>query len=463
MHPTTPPSSPSSLTATPTDSAGPADLGTERDAEMDLDAWEKLIGLYATAFTRPSFRNFVKLINGWALYPGRRTVTNMITLADPDGDRAHDAYHRLIRIGKWEMASLWKILATLAVERLAAAGAPIPLDLDDTLYGKAGSKVEGAGIFRDPVRSTVHLTVYARGLNLVVLTLRVQPVWGGEPIGLPINLRLYRKGGSKSHLDLAEEMIEEVAGWFPERQLRLCADGAYASLAGRELPRTGFVSRLRGDAALFLPAPERQPGQRGRPRKKGERLPTPPECALDKEGWEQAEVDLRGRQEKRLLMEVPAIWYQVCPDREVTMVIARDPTGKQRDDYFFSTDPEMTPAEVVSCYAGRWSIEDTFRNAKQYLGGREPQCWRGKGPERAAGLSLWLYGMVWLWYVSTQGDNPQLPRSSWYQSKSRPSFWDALTALRQQLWRSRHFSECGDGPEPPKMVATLLATFARAA
>ncbi len=35
--------------------------------------------------------------------------------------------------------------------------------------------------------------------------------------------------------------------------------------------------------------------------------------------------DIRGRQEKRLLMEVPAVWYPVCPDRDVTMVIARDP------------------------------------------------------------------------------------------------------------------------------------------
>jgi hypothetical protein len=278
MHPTTCPSSPSSLATTPTDIAGPP------DADTDLDAWRKLIGLYATAFTRPSFRNFVRLVNGWALYPGRRTVTNMITLADPEGNHAHDAYHRLIRNGKWEMASLWRILATLAVERLADPSAPIPLDLDDTLYGKAGGKVEGAGIFRDPVRSTVHRTVYARGLNLVVLTLRVQPPWGGEPIGLPINLRLYRKGG-KSHLELAEEMIEEVAGWFPERQLRLCADGAYAGLAGRDLRRARFVSRLRGDAALFLPAPARQAGQRGRPRKKGERGAGGGEPGLGRGGW----------------------------------------------------------------------------------------------------------------------------------------------------------------------------------
>ena len=38
-------------------------------------------------------------------------------------------------------------------------------------------------------------------------------------------------------------------------------------------PRTYVVSRLRRDAALFDLPPPRQPGQRDRPRKKGDRLP----------------------------------------------------------------------------------------------------------------------------------------------------------------------------------------------
>jgi len=59
--------------------------------------------------------------------------------------------------------------------------------------------------------------VFAHGLNLVVLTLRVPPPWGGEPLGLPINMRLYRKGGP-SLLDLGQAMIEEVAGWLPDRR-----------------------------------------------------------------------------------------------------------------------------------------------------------------------------------------------------------------------------------------------------
>ena len=42
---------------------------------------------------------------------------------------------------------------------------------------------------------------------------------------------------------------------------------------------------------------------------------------------------------------------------------------------------------AIGRYAGRWSLEDTFRNMKQYLGGQEPQTWRAEGPERAAGFS----------------------------------------------------------------------------
>jgi len=37
-------------------------------------------------------------------------------------------------------------------------------------------------------------------------------------------------------LDLAVQMLQEVAQWLPNRSIQLCADGAYASLASRMLP-----------------------------------------------------------------------------------------------------------------------------------------------------------------------------------------------------------------------------------
>jgi hypothetical protein len=91
---------------------------------------------------------------------------------------APDAYHPFVRDGAWSMPRLWQALAVHAVARFAPTGV-VALDCDDTLFHKAGRRVNGAGTFRDPVRSTRRRVVYALGLNLVVVTLRVTPPWGG--------------------------------------------------------------------------------------------------------------------------------------------------------------------------------------------------------------------------------------------------------------------------------------------
>ncbi len=424
--------------------------------------WELLLDGYGPLFTAPSFLLFRELMGAWVLCPGRRTVTRMIEILRSHARRAHDAYHRWLRAGAWSLVGLWRLLA----QRLVSSWVPegdLNLDLDDTLFHKTGRKVQGAGTFRDAVRSTGQRVVYAWGLNLVVLTLRVTPPWGGEPIGLPINLRLYRKGGP-SHLDLAEAMIREVAEWFPGRRFRFCADGAYASLAGRSLPRTHVTSRMRRDAALYAAPSPRKKGQRGRPAKKGRRLPSPEKLARQtRKGWTLTQVNERGRNVKRLLLARPVLWYQVCPDRLVLLVIVRDPSGRQPDDFFFTTDLEASPDAVASQYAGRWSIEDTFRNVKQFLGGEDPQTWKGHGPERAASLAMWLYAVVWHCYIATKGSRASWPSLPWYTRKSTASFADALAALRRALWRKHIFAKSASGPLTPKIVETLIEVLARAA
>lgn len=264
-------------------------------------AWDLVLAGFAPVFTQPSFALFRHLVCAWVLCPGRRTGTRMIRTMDPASRRCHDAYHRFLRGGPWRMATLWELLVVLLVSRLSPQGV-LPLDLDDTLFHKTGRKVDGAGIFRDAVRSLGSSVVYALGLNLVVLTLRIRPPWGGEPLGLPIHVRLYRKGGP-SHLDLGEAMLREIAGWLPSRTFALACDGVYASLAGRCLPRTHVTSRIRKDAALYEMPPPRRKGQRGRPRKKGPRLPSPEQMARQsRTGCVRAAVDERGKVVERLLL-----------------------------------------------------------------------------------------------------------------------------------------------------------------
>ncbi|MBI5244891.1 MAG: transposase [Elusimicrobia bacterium] len=293
---------------------------------VPLDVWDMFVAAYAPAFTQPSFALFQELLNAWVLCPGRHTVTRMIRMLDPAARREHDAYHRFLRVGAWSMFLLWRLLAQARVAGLVGPLEALALDVDDTLFHKTGRKVEGAGSFRDAVRSKKKRVVYALGLNLVVMTLRIKAPWGGEPLGLPINVRVYKKGGP-SHLDLAVEMLREVAGWFPDRKIQLCADGAYASLASRMLPHSHLTSRMRRDAALYNMPPKRKKKGRGRPRKKGERLPTPEEIARRVTKWMSAPIDFRGRLKERLIYARPVLWYKACPARPVLLVIVRDPAG----------------------------------------------------------------------------------------------------------------------------------------
>jgi hypothetical protein len=74
-------------------------------------------------------------------------------------------------------------------------------------------------------------------------------------------------------------MIAQVRRWLPNRQVVVTADSSYAVLellaacVGLAQPVT-LVTRLRLDAALYEPAPAREPGTKGAPRKKGERQPS---------------------------------------------------------------------------------------------------------------------------------------------------------------------------------------------
>lgn len=154
------------------------------------------------------------------------------------------------------MNRLWQALATHLIARFCPTG-PVELACDDTLFHHEGRKVEGAGTFRDAVRSTLRKVVYARGLNLVVITLTVHPPWGGCPIAVPVNVRVHKKHDVTTTIAHADAMIREIAGWLPDRCFHLVADGAYATLAGAGLPRTQLTSRMRRDAALYQPAPHR--------------------------------------------------------------------------------------------------------------------------------------------------------------------------------------------------------------
>jgi hypothetical protein len=424
--------------------------------------WNELLGAARGVFGAAGFSIFETLVCGWVLAPGRRTITAMICVADPVGRRAHDAYHRFVRCGRWSIDELWRVLVVRLVDSFCAQGV-VPLDLDDTLYKKTGRSIEGAGIFRDAVHSTKNRVVHAWGLNLVVCTLRVSAPWGRCPIALPVAVRLHKKGGPTT-VELACQMMDQLAGWLPGRCFSLCADGAYATLIGKKLPRTVVTSRLRRDAALFEPAPP-PTGRRGRPRTKGARLETPTQMSerLEDSAFAQVDYDCRGKTVTALVWSTIALWYSVDQKRMLAVVIVRDPDGAYPDDFFVTDDLEASDDEIAARYAGRWAIEICFREVKQGLHAEDPQSWRGEGPERAAALSLWIYSAIWAWYLPTFGTAKTWITRPWYKRKAVPSFLDALATLRRELWAERITSLSSSEADNPEIINGLLDVLSRAA
>ena len=161
-----------------------------------------------------------------------------------------------------------------------------PFTNRETLERRRGAKIKGRGIYRDAVRSSRSQLVKASGLRWISLMWLGHVPWAGRHWALPVltvlapSTRYYQQQGRrhKKLTDWARQMIMQLRRWLPQRPLVLVGDNSYAVLdllhccqSLRE-PVT-LIARLRLDAALYAPAPARQPGQNGRPPLKGARRP----------------------------------------------------------------------------------------------------------------------------------------------------------------------------------------------
>ena len=161
-----------------------------------------------------------------------------------------------------------------------------PFGIDETVERRWGRKIAAKGRYRDPVRSKDDQVVMTPGLQWVSLMLLTRIGWAGRHWALPFltalatSARYDRRKGRrhKTVTDYAQQMLVCLRRWLPDRDLVVVADGGYAK---REFLRhcqsmskpIVVVTKLRKDGPW--PAPPRRPGQIGRPRVVGARLPSP--------------------------------------------------------------------------------------------------------------------------------------------------------------------------------------------
>ena len=484
------------------------------------DFAQPVLSSFAPVFYHPTYQRFLVLTIATVLTTGRRTISNLLRTA---GELAHghpSSYHRVLSRRRWSSPELARILIRFILDHWVPEG-PVSLAGDDTVDEHRGARVYGKGCHRDPVRSTHSYTAYRWGHKWVVLTILVPFPFAKRPWALPVLVALYRSpekapkakaeaqkarrrkakartkakakerarrraeaqrargaqaGPARRHKtpsELMRQLLAVLIHWFPDRQFVFAGDGGYgthalARFAQRHRRHLTVVSLFYANAALHDPPPMVVGKKNGRPRKKGDKRPTPAAVVAATEHREALDVSWYGGGRR----EVEAVsgtghWHKSGEGLvEVRWVYVHDRTGTHRDSYLFSTDPAMEVARVIETYTGRWSIETMFQEMRAYLGLETTRGWSRATVLRAAPCLFGLYSVVALLYAALPAGAAAEGAVS-YRGKSEVTFSDAIGVVRRRLWREGVFESHGQTEVfenlPLVLREVILAALAPAA
>jgi hypothetical protein len=439
-----------------------------------------LFAFFAGAFTRPTWQRFSVLLFAAILTTGSRTLSNLLRTVDRLAPGDPSSYHRVISKRCWSIWRLGRALAGFIFKRWLPEG-PIPLAGDDTVAEHKGKKVFGKGCHRDAVRSTHSFTAFRWGHKWVVLAVLVKFPFATRPWALPLLCALYRTEKDnqacgrrhKTPAELMRQLLIVLLRWYPERRFVFVGDGGYgthplASFAHRQRQRLTLVSRFYADANLYaLPAQRQTKKAKGRPRQKGRKL-AKPEAVVRRTRRQRLRVAWYGGGQRDIeVVTRTGHWYKAGAGLvPVRWVYVHDCTGTHRDEYFFSTDVELSAKEIVEGYTRRWNIETTFQEMRTWLKFEKTRGWTEKTVLRTAPCLFGLYAVIAVIYAELPA-KWQAERAMVAAKKTSVTFSDAITALRRWLWSEWIFAaprhDRAFAKIPPRLRAALLTSLAPSA
>ena len=345
--------------------------------------YNTILGAFTRLFSKRIWEHAQILLIGAILSPAERTVTAALQVMGLSGEKHFENYHRVLNRVRWSSLEVSHILLGLLINAFALDG-PVVMGLDDTIERRRGVKIKAKGIYRDPVRSSHGHFVKASGLRWLSLMLLAPVPWAKRVWALPFLTVLapserYYKGKGRKHKKLTEwarQLVLQARRWLPKRLLVVVADSGFAVIELlwqlRQLKNPiCMITRLRLDAALYEPVPT-PPAKRGRPRKKGKRLPTLEKVAADQRTrWKQLIVQ-EWYGEKKRSVEITshtAIWFHTGqPPLPVRWVIVHDPKHTFKTQALLCTDVNIFAEQIIQWFVRRWQVEVTFHEARTHLG-----------------------------------------------------------------------------------------------
>jgi len=416
-----------------------------------------------------TWRTAQMLVLGALLVPGQRTVCSILRIIGLRQERRFVTYHRVLNRAVWDGRLAARLLLKLLVETFVPTG-PVLLGIDDSIERRRGKQISAKGIYRDPVRSSRSFFVKTSGLRWLSLMLLSPMPWAGRVWALPFLTVLApserhcqeRELRHRTLTDWARRVAWQARLWLPGREVVLLGDSSFAVLdLLLALIRHGVISvtRLRLDAALYEPAPPRQPGTKGRPRKKGKRLPSLAQVLTDASThWRSITVsNWYGTPERCLeICSQTAVWFHSGQaPLPIRWVLLRDPLGQFEPQALLCTEPMKDPLCIIGWFVQRWSVEVTFREVRDHLGFESQRQWTDKAIARTTPCLLGLFSLVAL-FASQLAPSSRYAvwTAAWYR-KQQPTFADTLAAVRREIWKAQGLSISRKIPDMQKLPRRL--------
>lgn len=428
-----------------------------------------ILAPFAPVFSRPIWRRVQVLLVGALLAPGQRMVSSVLRTVGLDHLPSFGTYHRVLSRAVWSSLAVSRILLGLLITAFAPTG-PLVIGIDETIERRRGAKITAKGIYRDPVRSSRSHFVKTSGLRWICAMLLVPIPWADHTWALPFltvlapSERYHRERGQrhKTITDWARQMIRLLHRWHPSRQVVIVADSEYAALdfLAAVRPVATIVTRLRLDARLFAPPPPRRPGQRGRPRLVGARLPALAHRATAPTTVWQTITISRWYGQRTRSLEIAsdtALWYRTgLPPVPIRWVLIRDPQETFPTQALLCTDLEARPEQIIGWFILRWQLEVTFHEVRAHLGVETQRQWSELAILRTTPALFGLFSLVTLVaHHLTLVPRVPLRPAAWY-AKPTPTFFDTIAAVRRHLWTHLTFHTSPDDGDMVKIPRSLV-------
>ncbi len=121
----------------------------------------------------------------------------------------------------------------------------------------------------------------------------------------------------------------------------------------------------------------------------------------------------------------------------IRWVLVRDPEHRFQPQALLCTDLARSPEQVVGWFVRRWCVEVTFQETRAHLGIETQRQWSDKAIARTTPCLLALFSIVTLLATRLSArERRHVATAAWY-AKPRPTFADALAAVRRALRREQ--------------------------